>query len=339
MRLLILGGTRFLGRHLAEQAIAAGHDVTLMHRGRSGPGLVPEARHLVADRNGDLSLLACVLAEGPGWDAAIDTNAYVPRHVRSVGAVLAGRVSRYLLVSTISVYSNFADPGQDEEAPLQQLADPTVETVTGETYGGLKVLCEEAAYEAFGRDAVLIARPGLIVGPHDPTERFTWWLRRLQRGGELLAPAPPEAPLQFIDARDAAAWLLLQVTTAGRGTYNLTGPSAEPLTMAGFLAAAAAALESAPRTQPVWASEEFLIAQGVQPWSDLPLWVRRSEAGLHQLSIRRALDAGLRCRPLAQTVLDTAAWAQENSPPAAASQPPGLSAAREAALIGAWLKH
>lgn len=329
MKLLILGGTRFLGRHLAELAIAAGHEVTLMHRGRSGPALFPEAEHLIADRNGDLAALAA-----GRWEAAIDTNAYVPRHVHSVAAALAGRTERYLLVSTISVYSLFGTPHQDEDAPLQRLADPATETVTGETYGGLKVLCEEAALAGFGASRTLVARPGLIVGPHDPTERFTWWLRRLQRGGELLAPAPPGAPLQFIDARDAAAWLLLQAERGSAGTFNLTGPTGAPVTMASFLEEAAAAL-GVP-AQPVWADEDFLVAQGVQPWSDLPLWVPQSESGLHQVSVDRARSLGLSCRPLAETVTATAAWAREHSPPAAASQPPGLEPEREAALIAAW---
>jgi len=324
MHLLVIGGTRFLGRHLVAQALAAGHTVTLLHRGQSGPALFPEAEHRIADRNGDLA----VLARG-SWDAVIDTSAYVPRHLRSMAGALAGRVGRYLLVSTISVYAGFARPGPDEDAPLQTLADPTTEAVTGETYGGLKVLCEQALATALPGQH-LIARPGLLVGPHDPTGRFTWWLQRITAGGEMLAPGEPEARVQFIDARDAAAWLLRQAEQQTTGVFNLTGPAA-PLTMGGFLDTACAVLR--PETRPLWASEDFLLQQGVTPWADLPVWVPRSEAGLHEVDITRALQTGLACRPLAQTVADTAAWAVAHDGPHAGV---GLAPEREAALLAAW---
>ena len=228
MKLLILGGTRFLGRHIAEQALQRGHAVTLLHRGRSGPALFPHAEHRIADRDGDLSTLAA-----GHWDAAIDTSAYFPRQVQAMAAALGPRVDHYQLVSSISAYASLATAGTTEDAPLATLADPTVEAVTGETYGGLKALCEQAAQAAFG-GRCLINRPGLIVGPHDPTGRFTWWVTRLVRGGNVLAPGDPAAPVQFIDARDAAAWMLLQAEQARGGVFNLTGPNA-PLTMGGFL--------------------------------------------------------------------------------------------------------
>ncbi len=333
MKLLVLGGTRFLGRHLVQQALDAGHEVTLLHRGRSGPGLFPQAEHLVADRNGDLG----VLAHGH-WDAAIDTSAYVPRHVHTVAAALAGRVGQYQLVSTISVYADPNAPGTTEDAPLAALADPQAEAVTGDTYGGLKALCEAAAMEGFeGR--CLVSRPGLIVGPHDPTGRFTWWVQRMARGaagGPVLAPGEPEAQVQFIDARDAAAWMLRQAEQGHVGTFNLSGPE-EPLTMRGLLDSARTALGNpAPL---VWVDEAFLLAQGVGPWMELPLWLPRAQGGLLQVDITRALDTGLVCRPLAQTVLDTAAWAA-SAPPAPADAPPrpavGLAPEREAALLAAW---
>ena len=206
MQLLVLGGTRFLGRHLAEQALATGHRVTLLHRGRSNAALFPQAEHRIADRDVDLS---AALAGGM-WDAVIDTSAYFPRQVKSVAAALAGRVGQYQLVSSISVYAAFDKPGLDESAPLTTLADPTVETVTGASYGGLKVLCEQAAVAGFGKRC-LIARPGLIVGPHDPTGRFTWWAQRFARAGQVqagdtvLAPGNAAGPMQCIDVRDAAA--------------------------------------------------------------------------------------------------------------------------------------
>ena len=334
MKLLILGGTRFLGRHLAEQALQRGHALTLLHRGRSGPALFPEATHLLADRDGDLSVL-----DGGTWDAVIDTSAYVPRQVRAAAARLAGRVGSYQLVSTISVYSDFADPGLIEDAPLARLADETTETVDGGTYGGLKALCEQAALDAYGERG-LIARPGLLVGPHDPTGRFTWWATRLQRGGEVLAPGEPASPVQFIDTRDAAAWLLLQAERQAAGTFNLTGPcrpAGEPLTMGEFLETGRWVLN--PAAHLTWADEAFLLGEKVQPWSDLPVWVPRESAGLHQVDITRAMAAGLQCRPLEQTLADTAAWAATLPTTASTDGPPrpavGLSAERETALLAA----
>jgi 2'-hydroxyisoflavone reductase len=325
MKLLVLGGTRFLGRHLVQQALNAGHAVTLLHRGVSAQDLFPQAQHLIADRNADLSVLA-----NDQWDVAIDTNAYVPRHVRSMAAALAGRVGAYQLVSSISVYAKF-DVGPDEDSARAELADPHIETVDGQTYGGLKALCEDAALQAFAGRA-LIARPGLIVGPFDPTGRFTWWVQRIARGaaaGPVLAPGDAAAPVQFIDARDCAAWLLLQAEKRSTGVFNLTGPNAA-LTMGQLLDKAKQTLGNPAPLH--WLDEAFLLAQNVKPWTDLPLWLPRESAGLHQTQISRALAAGLQCRPLAQTVTDTAAWAVNES-----DKPNiGLSAQREAELLHAW---
>ncbi len=336
MKLLILGGTRFLGRHIAEQALASGHQVTLLHRGQSGPQLFPQAQHLIADRDGDLG----VLSQGQ-WDAAIDTSAYVPRQVKSVATALGTRVGHYQLVSSISAYASFDAPGADESRDTQTLPDPTVETVTGETYGGLKALCEAAAQAAFG-SRCLINRPGLIVGPHDPTGRFTWWVQRMLRGGPVLAPGNPDTPVQFIDARDAAAWMLLQAERATHGVFNLTGP-ALPLTIGGFLNAARDSLN--PGANLHWVGEQFLLDQGVAPWSNLPVWLPTAQAGLHNTFITRSLASGLHCRPLAQTLQDTAAWAAQDAhggmPAAAPAGSPlrpqvGLQPAREAALLQGW---
>lgn len=325
MKLLVLGGTRFLGRHVVEQALAAGHAVTLLHRGRAGAGLFSQADHRIGDRNGDLS----PLAEGR-WDAVIDTSAYVPRQVQAVAQALAGRVGHYQLVSTISVYRDIeAGEGPvDESAPLASLDDPATETVDGRTYGGLKVLCEQAAEAGFGA-RLMVSRPGLLVGPHDPTERFTWWVRRVRRGGCFVAPGPAEAPVQFIDARDAAAWLLRQAETGATGVANLTGP-VQPLTMGGFVQALCDAL--APQAQPVWTDAQRLLDAGVAPWTGLPLWLPGPEGRLHRTAIGRAVALGLQCRPLAATLRDTAAWAEAAPPPAAAGI--GLTPAQEAALLG-----
>ncbi len=327
MHILVLGGTRFLGRHFVAQALAAGHRLTLLHRGRSGAGLFPEAEHLIADRDGDLAAL-----DGRAWDTVLDTSAYLPRQVRAVADKLAGRVGVYQLVSTISVYPDFDRPGLDEDAPRAVLPDPEVQTVDGSTYGGLKALCEDAALAAFGTRC-LIARPGLLVGPHDPTERFTWWVRRVATGGDVIAPGDPAAPVQFIDARDAAAWLLRAAEAGTVGSFNLTGPvraPGRPLTMGEFLATAVERL--APGARLHWLDEAFLLGAGVVPWTELPVWVPSDSAGIHQVDIRRAVASGLSCRPLADTLADTAAWAAEV--PAQGST--GLAAEREAALLAAW---
>lgn len=336
MKLLLLGGTRFLGRHVAEQALAAGHALTLLHRGRSGPALFPQARHWLADRDGDLSLLA-----REGFDAVIDTSAYLPRQVRAVAQPLAGRVGRYLLVSTISVYADLSAPGIAEDAPTAALDDPDTELVTGASYGGLKRLCEEAALAGFGERA-LVARPGLIVGPHDPTGRFSWWVARLQRGGEVLVPGRPGAPLQFIDARDAAAWMLRQVAGSGvpanGPVFNLTGPTTA-LTMGAFFEAARARLNPTARLH--WADGDWLLREGVAPWTELPLWVPPDAAGLHQVDIRRAVRAGLATRPVADTAADTAAWLAGDppAPPAGVMERPpvGLAPEKEAELFSRFV--
>jgi 2'-hydroxyisoflavone reductase len=218
-----------------------------------------------------------------------------------------------------------------------------VETLTGDTYGGLKVLCEQAAQAGFaGR--CLVVRPGLIVGPHDPTGRFTWWLQRFARaapGSDVIAPGRPDAPVQFIDGRDLAAWMLLQAERGTAGVFNLTGPDA-PLRWGLFLDTAREAL--APAAQLAWVDEAFVLEQGIAPWSDLPVWLPTSDEGLHRVSVARALAAGLHCRPLRATVLDTAAWAAGTTPapPAAgglARSPVGLTPEREAAMLAAWSRR
>jgi 2'-hydroxyisoflavone reductase len=343
LKLLVLGGTRFLGRHLVDEALRRGHAVTLLHRGLSGPGLFAGAEHRIADRNGDL---AAALHGGP-WDVAIDTSAYVPRHVASLAAALAGRVGRYQLVSTVSVYAEDAPAPLAEDSPRARLAGPATEAVTGETYGALKALCEDAAGQAFGAGRCLIVRPGLIVGPHDPTGRFSWWVRRFLRaaavGGEVLAPGDPDAPVQVIDARDLAAWMLDQAEAGGHGTFNLAGPVGGT-TMGALLETARAQLSPAARL--TWLSEATLLEAGVSPWTDLPLWLPAAQAALHRTAIGRAVAAGLATRPLAETLRDTAAWlatlpgdetVMPATPPGGPPRPqPGLPAATEAALLAAW---
>ena len=325
MELLILGGTRFLGRHLVEAALGRGHRVTLFNRGLSGPGLFPEVERLVGDRHGDLSAL-----RGRRWDAAIDTCGYVPRNVRASTSLLADAVDHYAFVSSISVYSEPIAPGAGEGAPVQELPDPLVEEITGETYGGLKVLCERAAEGAMpGR--VLNVRPGLIVGPHDPTDRFTYWPRRISRGGEVLAPDSPELPVQFIDARDLAGWTIEMCEERRVGIYNATGPD-YALTMGRLLEECETV--SGGDAELIWVSEKLLGEQGVEPFTEMPLWVPREYAGLQAVDCGKAIEVGLSFRPVSDTIRDVLEW--DLARPSGEEPGAGLRPQRERKLLRAW---
>lgn len=334
MKLLVLGGTRFLGRAIVASALERGHQVTLFHRGRTGRDLFPGLERLIGDREAGLAALA-----GRRWDAAIDTCGYVPRVVALSAAALRESVAHYTFVSTISVYADAATPGLDETAARGTLADPAVEEVTGETYGPLKAMCEDVVTAAFAGRA-LVVRPGLIVGPHDPTGRFTYWVERVAAGGEVLAPGDPAATVQFIDARDLAAWIIHAAERSLAGVVHASGPTA-PLTMRGFLDTCVRALGSAARL--TWAPDAFLEAHGVVPWSEMPLWVPAAERGFLALDLSRALAGGLACRPLDETVRDTLAWATSGEPgtsaaslaPPAGDKVPGLNAHREKTLLAA----
>jgi len=326
VRLLVLGGTVFLGRHVVEAALARGDDVTLFNRGRSAPALYPEAETVLGDREHDLARLA-----GRRFDVVVDTSGYLPRLVGASARLLAANVERYVFVSSCSVYASAAEPN-DEDAPLAALCDPASEDV-GREYGALKALCEREV-EAAAPGRALNVRAGLIVGPHDPTNRFTYWVTRLARGGDVLAPEPRDQPLQLIDARDLAAWMLVAAQEGASGPVNVTGPL-EPLRLDAALAAVAEAVGGGARL--VWADERWLVDQGVEPWSELPLWVaagvNRDDAAFLAAPIGRAAALGLRTRPLAETARDTLAWARSLG---AAAGPAGLAAEREAALLAAW---
>lgn len=296
MELLILGGTRFLGRHLVEAALESGHRVTLFNRGKSNPGLFPQVERLVGDRDGDLSAL-----RGRRWDAAIDTCGYLPREVRASAELLAGSAAHYAFVSSISVYEDFGRIGLDEDAPVHTPPDPEPEELDVELYGGLKVGCERAV-EAAMPGRTLIVRPGMIVGPYDYTNRFPYWRRRVAEGGEVLAPGDPEQQVQLIDARDLAGWMLRMAEGRQTGVYNATGPDRR-LTMRGMLEEIREATRSDARFR--WASEEFLLDAGVEPWEEIPFWVPEEMAGILAVSVDRAVGAGLAFRPLAETVRGT----------------------------------
>jgi 2'-hydroxyisoflavone reductase len=326
VRILVLGGTRFLGRAFVDAARARGHALTLFNRGRTNPELHSGVERIVGDRDGGLAALA-----GRTWDAVLDPSGFFPRIVGASASALAGCVERYLFVSSISVYAEPIPRGVNESGPLAKLADPTVEDIGGGAYGGLKALCEERVRDAFGARA-LVVRPGLIVGPHDTTDRFPYWPRRLARGGEVLAPGSPGAPTQFIDVRDLAAWLVSLLERDVGGTFNATGP-AEPLTLGPCLERIAAAVGGGPRL--TWVSEAFLDAQRIEPWMQMPLWVHAADQAFETASIARALAEGLTFRPLEDTARDTLAWERglttDTRPPS-----PALTPEREAEVLAAW---
>jgi len=324
MRLLVIGGTRFVGRHLVEAALAAGAEVTLFHRGSGGCTLFPEVRHVHGDRDGGLSAL------GDGsWDAVVDTCGYVPRLVRASAEFLAGRAGHYTFISTISVYSPFT-PGLDEISPVAALDDPTTEEVTGETYGGLKVLCEQAA-EAAMPGRVLQVRPGIIVGPHDPTDRFTYWVRRIPMGGRVLVPSPPDRPIQFVHAADLGAWVVRMALAGKTGVYNATGPDT-PHTMEALVRTCRDV--GGGNAEFVWVDEPFLVREGVGFWRELPLCIEAADRGVFMARVGKALDDGLELRPMVQTVRETLAWDAKREPGTQLAA--GLKADREAELLERW---
>jgi len=296
----------------------------LFNRGKTNLGLFPNVETRIGDRDGGLK----ALEEGT-WDAVIDTCGYVPRIVGDSSRLLQGRVGQYVFISTISVYGDPA-PDADEEAPLDRTDDPTTEEITEATYGPLKVLCEEEVQAVYG-DRGLIVRPGLIVGPDDPTDRFTYWPVRVADGGEILAPGDPDQQVQFIDVRDLALWILNLVETRVTGVFHATGP-AKPLSMKSFLQQSLACLQS--EAQLTWLTEEFLLAQGVEPWSDLPLWLGAQAAGGLAVNLQRAMAAGLKFRPLEETLRDTLAW--HRTRPKSYALTAGMSRARERQVLEAW---
>jgi 2'-hydroxyisoflavone reductase len=327
-RILLLGGTGFLGPALVEAARARGHAVTLFNRGKTHPELFPDVEKLRGDRDGRLDAL-----RGRTWDAVIDTSGYVPRIVRMSAELLAPSVGRYLFVSSISVYREDVKAGADESAPVQELEDPKTEDVRA-SYGPLKAACERAAEAALpGRVAVV--RPGLIVGPGDPTDRFTYWPVRLDRGGDVLAPGDGSDPVQVIDVRDLAAWMVALAERGETGTYNAVGPG-ERLTLRAMLEGARSALRS--KASLVWVPWPFLAKEKVEPWGDLPCALPAAESGLAALSNARAVAKGLRFRPLPDTAKDTLAWWKELTAGRRQKLRAGLSPDRERQVLAAWQK-
>ena len=337
LKILILGGTRFLGPHMAEYARARGHVLTFFNRGKTNAGVLPDIERIQGDRNGQLDGL-----KGRSWDAVIDTSGYVPRHVRLSAELLHLQVPHYLFISTVSVYASFAS-ANDERSPVGKLADESIEKVDGETYGPLKALCESAATGVYGAAHTTVLRPGLIVGPDDNTDRFTYWPARAARGGQFAAPGSPTDPVQVIDVRDLAAFAVQAVERQTVGVFNLLSPPGQ-FTIGDVVDASVKAarkiVDPRPPPQAVWLPVDFLAAQKVAPWSDMPVWAPSvgDEAGFALVSAARALEAGLRIRPMTETVTDTLRWHLQRPAAEREKLKTGLSPEREAEVLAAWQK-
>ena len=315
MKLLIIGGTRFIGRHLVTAALARDHEVTLFNRGNYSAEPAVETIH--GDRHNDSDLAKL---RGRRWDVAVDTCGHLPRSVRAAAEMLSGSVDRYIFISSQNAYASVSVPGVDETFPRATLTteqldqanaiDTSGQPSYGALYGGLKALSEQAAEEVMP-DRVLLIRPGLIVGPYDYTDRFTYWVARVARGGEVLAPGRPERFVQFIDARDLCEWIVSMVEQKATGIYN-ANCAPEKLTMQSVLEACKVVSNSDATF--TWASEDFLLQENVSAWSDMPLWLPEEAAphlkGFMFINCDKAIASGLRFRPLSETIRDTLTWYQ-----------------------------
>jgi 2'-hydroxyisoflavone reductase len=338
MRMLILGGTGFTGPFQVKYALSRGHKVTVFNRGKTHAGELPkEAEQLIGDRNGQLGAL-----KGRKWDVVIDIPTTLPVWVRDAAEVLKGNVDRYIFVSTISVYSNLSKAGADETAALAKYEGADAMKETSATlrasnfglYGPLKALSEAEAEKQFPGKA-LIVRPGLIVGPGDESDRFSYWPVRIERGGEVLAPGKPTDPVQFIDARDLAEWIIRMAEQGTTGVFNATGPK-EKLGVGAMLDGIKKAEKS--DAQFTWVDAEFLASQKVRPWSDMPVWIppRGEETGFAEISIKKALDKGLTFRSLADTTQATLEWFHKQPAERQAKLRAGITAEREKEVLAAW---
>jgi 2'-hydroxyisoflavone reductase len=334
LRILILGGTGFIGPHEVRYALARGHTVTLFNRGVTNPHLFPELEKLTGDRDNDLEAL-----RGREWDVVIDNPASIPRWVRQSAGLLSESADLYLFVSTLSVIADNGIVGADESVAVATIEDPTTEEitteeVTGRTYGALKALCEQEAAAAFPGRA-LIVRPGLIVGPGDRSDRFTYWPVRIDRGGEVLAPGDPSDPNQIIDARDLTGWMIRMLEQGHTGVYNATGPI-RPLQMAEMLYGIRAV--TAADVSFTWVDADFLEEHGVRAWSDMPTWIppRAGMEGFSTVDCSKAVAAGLTFRPLAETSKDTLDWFKTLPEDRRSSMRAGIDAGREREVLAAW---
>lgn len=337
LNILILGGTGFTGPFQVKYALNRGHKVTVFNRGKTHPGELPrEAEQLIGDRNGQLDAL-----KGRKWDVCIDIPTTLPVWVRDAAQVLKGNVDRYVFISTISVFSDVSKPNMDESGPLAEYkgADAMSETQTTlranmGLYGPLKVQSEKEAEKWFPGKALII-RPGLIVGPGDESDRFTYWPVRIEKGGEVLAPGTPDDPVQYIDARDLAEWVIRMAEQGTVGTFNATGPNYK-LTMGKMFDGIKAATKS--NATFTWADADFLRAQKVRAWSDMPTWVppKGDSIGFSQINVQKAISKGLTFRSVGDTTKATLEWFHKQTPERQAKLKSGLTAERETAVLAAW---
>jgi 2'-hydroxyisoflavone reductase len=322
LKILVLGGTKFLGRATVEAALERGHELTLFNRGETNPELFPEVEKLRGDRTMDLTAL-----EGREWDAVVDPSGYIPAVVRASAEALRDRVGRYLFVSSISVYADFTEgPNEGSPRAVLEQGQPDDELLLPgyENYGALKAMAEDVVWDVFG-DRAVVVRPGLIVGPHDPTGRFTYWPHRIARGGEFVIPAPATSRQQFVDVRDLGAWLVRLLEQGASGAYNATSPGTSWAELV-----ESATRVSGSHASPVWIDGDWLAGQGVGQWMELPLWLHDSDAvGMHRADVSRAVDAGLAFRPLDDVVRGTLEQAET-------TEEAGLRPERERELLEAW---
>jgi 2'-hydroxyisoflavone reductase len=327
--LLILGGTGFIGPHLTRAAQGSGWKVTHFNRGQTAADGVAGVETLIGDRKGKLDAL-----RGRRWDAVVDDTGFIPKYVRMSAALLAPNVGYCLFISSVSAYADFARPNNEDSA-TGKLADPDTEEITDTTYGPMKALCERYSEEAFsGR--ISIVRPGYIVGPLDRSDRFTYWPVRASRGGEMLAPGAPHDPIQVIDVRDLAAFMMGLVATRTTGVFNaISAPRAFSM---GELVTACVQASPAAHTGATWVSEDFLASHWKPEELDLPPWgpTKGDEAGFSLTATDRAMKAGLRTRPLPETVRDTLAWFQTLPADRQAKLHAGLDAQKESETLRAW---
>ena len=331
MKLLIIGGTVFLGRSIVEHALAQGHEVTLFNRGQSNSALFPDIEQIHGDRDGGLEAL-----KGRTFDACVDTCGYVPRIVGASAQFLKDAVNHYAFVSSVSVYAEPSPDGVDEGGVLATIEDPSVEEITGESYGPLKALCEAEVTAAFGNRALLI-RPGLIVGPHDATDRFTYWPWRAAQGGRILAPGRRDRPIQLIDVRDLAAWIVHMLEASETGAYNAASAPGT-FTMESLLQTCCDVSDKG--CELIWVEDAFLTEHEVGAWMELPLWIPEDDdiaSGFFDFKPDRAIGKGLTFRPLQETVQATMDWSRSRAEDY--EWRGGLRPARETELLAAWLRR
>jgi 2'-hydroxyisoflavone reductase len=339
LKLLILGGTGFLGPHTVRRAVARGHEMTLFNRGKTRPELFPDLEKLRGDRDeNDLEAL-----KGRQWDAVIDTSAYVPGHVEQSASLLAEGLKQYVMISSISAFGDHSTPYADETAPVAEVPAEVVEKATSmrtlfaeylNYYGGLKALCEQAAEKVLPGKVTNI-RPGLISGPGDPSDRFSYWPIRIERGGEVLAPGDGTDPIQIIDVRDLAEWIIHCIENSVFGLYSAVTPAGR-FNMAEMLYGIKAALTTDARF--TWVPEEFLDTFEIRAWAEMPMWVpaHGETAGFHLVKSDAAVAHGLKFRPLAVTAVDTVEWNKTRSEERQQNLRAGITAEREAEVLKAW---